>query len=507
MFTFIRLNHLKAFFVLFTASLFIYGCAGSTGTKDSEPFANTLPALSSRIAARFDDTLFANAHWGVLIKSLKTGKVLYERNSIKMFNPASNQKIPSAAAALTVLGGDFTFKTDLCANGIISDTLLDGDLIVFGQGDPTLYNHFFKDPRDLFRQWAGLLRQKGIKIITGNIIGDDNAFDDEPYGMGWTFDDLDAWYSAEIGALQLNENVIDLKIIPPAGISGHVVIEPNLPSSYFQLENFITVSASGVNDVSFSRAFGTNKIILKGNVVAGSKAFTKSPSLFNPTLFYVTVLKEVLQQEGISVRGAAKDCDDLIGWKHTPADFLLIDSHNSPKLRDILKEMMKRSQNLYAETMPRILGFKQSGLGSFAFGRKVVRQTLAKFGIAPDSYAYRDGSGLSRYDYISPAQIVTILTSMKNGPDKDDWINSLPIAGVDGTLKARMKGTKAEGNVRAKTGTISNVRGLSGYVTTADGEDFVFSFIVNGHLKSDADNEKITDSVLAMIAEFDRTVK
>lgn len=485
--------------IIFLTSFLIYGCAGSSSIERKDPFV----LLKQNIKNRFNDSLFAHAHWGVLIKSLKDGKIWYEQNSEKMFMPASNEKIPTAAAALVNLGPDFNFETYLTYDGSIQDSVLNGDLIVFGNGDPTLYNKFFDDPRALFFHWADLLDSMGIKKINGNIIGDDNAFEDYPYGDGWSFDGLDVWYSAEIGALQLNENYVDLEIIPPAEKNDSVKIIPNLPSNYFTILNNLTVvDSTERTHISVSREFGTNKIIVSGKIAAGSRTIERSPSITNSTLFYTTVLKETLESRGIAVEGIPIDCDDINLWNHTPEDFVLIEKHLSPPLKEILKGMMKRSQNLYAETMPRILGLKEENVGSFKMGKKVVEETLESFGIKPKTYAYMDGSGLSRYDYISPKQIVKILTGMRKSKFGNDWIELLPIAGVDGTLKNRMKGTKAEGNVKAKTGTISNVRSLSGYITTKNGEELVFSFIVNGHLLSSKDTEDVTDSVLEMIAEY-----
>ena len=342
----------------------------------------------------------------------------------------------------------------------------------------------------------------GIKSITGNIIGDDNAFDDEQYGYGWSYDNFDAWYSAEIGALQLNENNIDLSIVAPDSVNGTAVIEPNLPSSYYTIKNDLDIVNQGRNRVNVSRAFATNTIVIDGNLAAGTPSFERSPSLSNSTLFYTTVLKETLEKEGIKVKGCPKDCDDIADWYNYSRNKTLLIKHYSYPLKDILKGMMKRSQNLYAETFARVLGWQFGGVGSFRNGKKVVEETLQEFGIAPGSYEYMDGSGLSRYDYISPEEIVKILTAMYSGPAKEVWYDALPIAGVDGTLANRMKGTKAEGNVHAKTGTISNVRALSGYVTTADGEQLVFSFLVNGHTRSSEDTEYVTDSVLKLLAEY-----
>jgi D-alanyl-D-alanine carboxypeptidase/D-alanyl-D-alanine-endopeptidase (penicillin-binding protein 4) len=478
--------------------LLISGCSASR-TEGINRFA----LLKNKIHDRFNDSLFQHAHWGVLIKSLKTGKVWYEQNADKMFMPASNEKILTSSAALIELGPDFQFETYLTYSGNLKDSVLEGDIIVFGNGDPTLYNRFNNNPKDVFIKWAEDLRSLGIKKITGNIIGDDNAFDDNHIGYGWSFDGLDAWYSAEVGALQLNENYVDLKIIPPLTINDSLQIIPNLLSKYYEIKNQIEIIDTGRSRLSVERPFGSNSILLNGYIKAGDQPFEETPSLTNPTLFYVTVLKEVFEEEGIEITAQSVDCDDIENWIHKPQDFNLLSIHKSPPLREILSGLMKRSQNMYAETMVRVLGWKEFGLGSFRNGKKVVEKVLKNnFGIEPGTYAFMDGSGLTRYDYVSPNQIVKIMEGMTKHKYWEVWRNALPIAGVDGTLKNRMKGTSAEGNVRAKTGTISNVRGLSGYVTTADAEQLVFSFLVNGHLLSSKETEDVTDSVLEMIAAF-----
>ncbi len=491
----IKIN--TSFIIFGIFSIIITGCSGSYTIKDN------FTILQNKIQQKFNDSLFQDAHWGVLIKSLKTGKTWYEQNEDKLFMPASNEKIITGASALCTLGPDYNFETYLTYNGEMEDSVLNGDIIVFGNGDPTFYNKFYSDPCEVFNEWADTLISKGIKVIDGNIIGDDNAFDDDPYGNGWSFDGLDVWYSAEVGALQLNEDYVDLEIIPPQTTYDSLIIIPNLSSNYFKIINQTVAGDTGRNDISIERPYGTNNIYVKGYVVIGSHQFEYSPSIHNPTLFYVTVLKEVFEKHGIKVLGNPIDCDDIPNWNHTPEDFNLILLHKSPPLKDILTGMMKRSQNLYAETFARLLGWKEFGLGSFRNGRKVVEQVLAdQFGITPKTYAYMDGSGLSRYDYVSPHQLVKILEGMTHNKYWDVWYDALPIAGVDGTLKNRMKGTLAENNARAKTGTISNVRGLSGYVTTLDGEKLVYSFLVNGHLRTSKETEEITDPVLEMLASY-----
>jgi len=480
--------------------LLISGCSASRTEK-----LNNFAFLKNKIHSRFNDSLFHHAHWGVVIKSLITGEVWYEQNADKMFMPASNEKILTSSAALIELGPDFTFETYLTFNGEVKDSVLDGDIVILGNGDPTLYNRFNNNPKDVFIKWAEDLKKMGIKKITGNIIGDDNAFDDDHLGYGWSFDGLDAWYSAEVGALQLNENNVDLRIIPPLTMNDSLQIIPNLLSRYYKIKNQTEIIDTGRTRISVERLFGSNTIFIKGYVKVGDQPFEETPSLTNPTLFYIVVLKEVFEEEGIEITGEAVDCDVIENWSHEPGDFNLIAIHKSPPLSEILSGLMKRSQNLYAETMVRVLGWKESGLGSFQNGKKVVEKTLKNnFGIEPGTYAFMDGSGLTRYNYISPNQIVKIMEGMTKHKYWEVWRDALPIAGIDGTLRNRMKGTSAEGNVRAKTGTISNVRGLSGYITTADGEQLVFSFLVNGHLLSSKDTEDVTDSVLEMIASFSK---
>jgi len=485
------------FFLIIYISITLWGCSSSKEI----PVAR-LTNLQKQIDSIFNDERFVNAHIGAIIKTMSSNKVLYERNAHKLFMPASNQKILTASAALIKLGADFRFRTILSKSGSIKDSIIDGDVIVFGDGDPTLYSRFYKTPEEAFRNWAKLLKQKGIKTISGNIIGDDNAFDDIAIGNGWSHDGLDVWYSAEVSALQFNENYVDLTIVPPSDNETKCAIIPNVQSSYFNLIDSINISDTKKPFINVTREYGTNDIVISGNVKINSAKIYRSPSITNPTKFYVTVLKEVFEAEEIKVLGKALDCDEIKNWNHKPKDFTPIDTLYSPYLNDILKGMMKRSQNLYAETLVKTLGYNFLGKGTFENGRKIVNEVLTGIGINSDDYAYLDGSGLSRYNYVTPAQIVTILEWMNTSSLSKAWHDLLPVAGVDGTLSGRMKNSKAENNVHAKTGTISNVRGLSGYVTTSAGDDIVFSFLINSHLQSTKATEDITDSILQILAEY-----
>ncbi|TNE68184.1 D-alanyl-D-alanine carboxypeptidase/D-alanyl-D-alanine-endopeptidase [bacterium] len=492
---------LKKSYLLILTALFISACS-----TFNPPYLKNSPRayqpLVKQIHQIFADSAFSDAFWGVQIKSLKTGKTLYQQNENKLFLPASNTKIPTTAATLLELGPHFTFETTLFTTGKIVDSTLIGDLYIKGTGDPTLYEVFYDSTTAVFYEWTQVLREKGIKRIEGNIIGDESAFDTKHLGDGWAFDNFETWYSAEFGPLQLNENYIDIRIVPPMQIDQAIQILPNINSEYVSIHSSLSVADSGFNFVEAHRAYGSNVIELEGSVVVLSDTVTRSPSLPNPGEFYMTVLRETFLRNGFEITGEAQTFNDTLRSESLLKKAIILHRHQSPEGIEILTKLMKRSQNMYAETMPRHLGYLRYGYGSFENGKKVVAENLERMGIAPDSYQYYDGSGLTRYNYFSPKQFVTILEYMYRSPYSKEWLSTFPIAGVDGTLKSRMKNTSAFENVRAKTGTISNVRALSGYVTTKSGEEFVFSFLVNAHLQSSRDTDRITDSVLALIADF-----
>ncbi len=355
------------FIVLATAAgLFSAGCGTASETIHGKAFSSLIDSIDKK----FDDPRFSNAFWGVEIKSLRTGKIWYERNSNKMFMPASNEKLPTAASAFMLLGPDFKFRTDLYASGEVKDSVLNGNIMVVGDGDPTLYTRFYSDPRDVFYAWADSLKKMGIKKITGNIIGDGRAFGDDSLGFGWSYDGLDAWYSAEVSALQLNENYVDIKITPPQYIGGKVIIEPDLPSKFYSIKDDITVLDTGRARLFVRRQCGTNNIIISGTVKAGGRPVMESPSITNPVLFYVTVLREVLMQSGIEVDGEPVNAAQTVDNNSFANNSNLLITHYSAPLKDIIKVMLKRSQNLYAETLARAIGLKESGKGTFSAGKK-----------------------------------------------------------------------------------------------------------------------------------------
>ena len=481
----IRINKIILFSLL---SFLFWGCSTSKYHR--------LDETRKIIDVTFQDSLFSHAHWGVLIESLDSGEIWYEHHADKMFIPASNEKIVTSAAALLTLGPEFKFETKLNYTGEIIDSILIGNLIVQGNGDPTFSTKFYDDPRTLFYCWADTLLELGIAKISGNIIGDDNAFDDNGYGLGWSFDDLNYSYAAETGALQFNNNSIKLQIIPPVNLNNSVKIYPEIKSSYFSILDNTTTSANGKTKLTVDRSFSSNEITISGNVTTGSRAKWRSVSITNPTLYFINIFKEVLSEKGIETEGSSLDCDDIEDWEFDKENAELIAINHSPPLSEILQVMMKESNNLYAETVVKTMGWQENGMGSFKNGQIAVDSVLAAWGIEPGTYAYRDGSGLSRYNLISPRQIIQILKKMKSDENWSLWKDLFPIAGVDGTMQYRMIGTPGEGNVRAKTGTMSNVRCLSGYLTTSEGEEIVFSFLINGHLRKSKEIDNVIDHIL-----------
>jgi len=454
----------------------------------------------------FADPAFGNAHWGVMVQSLETGEVFYRQNVDKLFMPASNNKLITAAVSLARLGADHRFTTRVAATGpILENGTLEGDLVVVGGGDPAISERFYDDdPTAAFRDWADSLKARGITRISGDVIGDDDLFDDVHVGPGWAWDYLDSYYAAEIGALLYNEGAVTYRIAPGDSVGAPASIESLPPTNYLNLDIDVTTTADSIGVfVRSDRSPFSNDARLWGEIWINGDTVTRYIAPHDPTLYFVTVLTEVLEAEGIEVGGGPADLDDL-------AEEIDVGSleplfvHYSPTLAEIIEPFLKRSQNQIGEMLMRYLGAVTSGTGSLRTAREAVEETLTGWGLTPKSYIYVDGSGLSRYNYVSPDALVRLLRVMARRPEFDVFYESLPIAGVDGTLRGRMRGTRAEGNAHAKTGSIANSRALSGYVTTLDGELVIFSMIANNFDVSSRAAEYLQDLAIERLANFSR---
>jgi D-alanyl-D-alanine carboxypeptidase/D-alanyl-D-alanine-endopeptidase (penicillin-binding protein 4) len=443
------------------------------------------------------------ALWGVEVRSLDSGRILYELNSRKLMMPASNMKILTLATAAETLGWDFRFATTVETAAPIESGVLAGDLIVRGGGDPTINS---RDGRAaaLFDAWARDLKDAGIARIDGNIVGDDNAFDAERLGAGWAWDYLQYGYAAPVGALEMDENIATLTVRPGAQPGDPVFVDLT-PGSGLKLFNRATTgAATSAITIDYNRRLDDPTLEVTGSLSLDSPPITREVAVVNPTVYFAEAVKDGLVARGIEVTGRAIDADDILNAPPPDSRRLLIRSE-SPPLREIATVLMKVSQNLYAETLLKAVGASTGGLGTTEGGRVVSRALFTSWGIPESSYVQMDGSGLSRYDYVTPDMLVTLLSRLYADPrHREAFMATLPIAGHDGTVSSRMKKTRAEGNATAKTGSISNVRSLSGYVRTRDGETLAFAILANNFTQPPATVNWIADLAVETLANFRR---
>ncbi len=441
------------------------------------------PTLRNELDAIFNDPEFFDAQWGVMIQSLKTGDYIYLRNENKNFMPASNMKLFTTAIALIKLSPTFRFCTPVYYRGEITpDGVLNGDIIVKGSGDPTISGRYHNgDITRVFKTWVDSLKLRGIQTIRGDIIGDDDYFDEEIMGEGWAWDDQSDWYAAQISALSFNDNCMDISLSPGDSVGALARIDLQPTFKYVEIDNrVVTVGEGYQTGIIFNRNMGTNRVQITGSISIHSKQINDLFSVENPTLYAASVLKETFENAGITVTGSAKDKDNLTEYHYTENDSLRIAKYYSPPLSEIVHTINKVSQNLYSELLLRALGAQFKKRGNSKTGILVIKEYLSTIGINPDRFDMVDGSGLSRLNLITPKQITTLLSHMRRHPLSDSFYNSLPIAGIDGSLKNRMIHSEAKGRVRAKTGYLGNVVSLSGYVQSID-DELVFSIIGNNY--------------------------
>jgi len=475
--------------------------------KDSLPrFGySSLSELNVQLDDIFNDPNFDNAEWGVVIQSLETGEYFYKRNEDKLLMPASNLKLFTTAAGLLILGTEYKFKTNIYSRGEIDGSILRGDLIVQGRGDPTISGRFYNDDMfKIFNDWADSLLEYDIDEIDGNIIGDDNAFDELGLGEGWSWDYESYWYSAQSGAISFNDNCIDVSVkVNKKTLQPLISIAPE--TNYVVILNKVNVvSGDSATNIDVFRERGTNVITVFGNINMKDSIKT-FVTVNNPTQYAMVALYGVLDKRGIKVSGYPIDIDDTSG----PIDYHKLNklfTHQSVELKEVIKIINKNSQNFYAEQLLKTIGLEKENYGSAKNGIKACVQVFEDMGINSERMLMVDGSGLSRLNLVTPHQIVILLNHMYKSKEFIPFYNSLPIAGVDGTLGNRMKNIRLENNLRGKTGYIGAVRSLSGYIFTGDGELLSFSMIANNFnvpLKL-ADN--LQDLVCLRLANFKRKI-
>jgi D-alanyl-D-alanine carboxypeptidase/D-alanyl-D-alanine-endopeptidase (penicillin-binding protein 4) len=476
----------------------------SLNEKKTIPVLNPLNELRDQLDDLFNDSNFSNAFWGVMIKSLRTGEVIYKRNADKLLVPASNMKLFTSSAALLLLGSDYQYETKIFLNGEIQKGVLLGDVVVQGSGDPTISRRFFTGlDTKIFEDWADTLKAKGVWVVYGDLLGDDSYFDNIGLGKGWSLDYESSWFAAPSGALSFNDN--SLEVIIEATEENHPAnISINPDTKYVSLFSKVTTTDEySESSVDVKRIRGTNQLSITGNIRKNSNPIIEHISISDPTMYFLTVLREVLERKGIAVKGKVGTLDSS-EKNIDPDDLIPIYTHKSIPLKYILQELNKNSNNFYAEQILKTIGLEIYNFGTVDNGVKACKELFNTMGINPDNIVMADGSGLSRLDLVTPRYIVNLLTYMSKSDEFQSFYDSLPIAGVDGTLIDRMKKTPAENNVHAKAGYNNNVSSLSGYLKTISGEPLVFSMIVNNYLAPQALVNYIQDNVCHRLVNFNR---
>ena len=460
--------------------------------------------LRQDLSAIFGASLLSHAQWAVDVRSVDRGERLFSLNPDKLMMPASNMKVLTLAAAAETLGWDTRMTTTLAATGVVDGGILRGNLIVTGGGDPTINS---RDNRAdaVFSDWADALRRAGITAVEGQVIGDDQAFDDEGLGDGWAWDYLQYGYAAPVGALQYNENAAELTVSPSAQ-AGEPAMAVLQAGSGLRVHNLAVTGPPGsAATIAYRRRLDAPVLEVTGSVAADATPERRTVAVVNPTIFFAESLRHALIARGIPVAGAAADLDDVAAGLDWEAGRRIIATSESPPVRAIATVMMKVSHNLYAETLLKAAGRTAGGLATTAAGRHAAAAALARLGVAGDSYVMVDGSGLSRYNYVTAAALTTVLQRMYANPThREPLLAALPVAGTDGTLERRMRRTPAEGNARAKTGSIANVRTLCGFVRTRDGELLVFAMLANHFATPGATVNWIQDLAVEVLAGFRR---
>ena len=450
-----------------------------------------------------------NAYWGIEVQSLKNGEILYSHHSKKNMIPASNLKIFTTVFALDKLGPDFQYTTQVYLHGRYeNDSTFLGDVIIRGMGDPTISGRFFENKvTKVLDGWTDSLIAKKIKIIHGRVIGDDNFFGDEALGKHWEWDEESYWYSAQVSGLSFNDNCVNWYVSPTqTGQKAKIQLAPG--TNYITIQNDITTVAnsSESEEIEFTRERSSNFVRATGKIAVNSDVQVGYVTVENPTLYTATVMKELLQRRGIEVDSESADIDNLKSYAYHDSDSTVtrIATYQSPKLEDILKIVNKRSQNFFAEQLLRTVAAIIDSDGTAATALKSEKEFLKSIGINTDKMYIMDGSGYSRTNLVTPESIVAVLKFIRQHKYWNVFYESLPKAGVERTLNHRMQNTPAEGNVRAKTGTIDNVSTISGFVRTADGEELVFSIMCNNFNVDNLEVQRIQDSILVKLASFSR---
>ena len=462
----------------------------------------TDPALTAAIDAILADPRFEGSMVGVSVRDAETGESLYEHENDQRMNPASNMKLFTSAAAMDALGPDYRFTTDLLATAAVKGGAVRSDLYLRGGGDPVM---LAEDYRDL----ASQLRQAGVREIKGDLVADDSYFDDVPLGTSWSWDDEPYYYSAVTSALTVAPNTdydsgTAIVETTPGAVGSAPKVELVPATSAVKIVNRATTGAAGSsNTLSVEREHASDRVIVSGSIPANASTNQEWVTVPDPTTYASDVLARALKAEGIRLGGRVEEGS-------TPDGATVLATHESMTLSELLVPFMKLSNNMHAEALVKTMGQQASGVGSWPAGLAVVRAYAQEHGVDTSVLRMSDGSGLTRFDLLTSDAIADLLVAVRDEPWFQAWYDALPIAGnperfVGGTLRSRMRDTPAANNLHGKTGSLTSVTALSGYVTNADGRALVFSMISNNYLASPRSQEDKLGVTLASWSESDST--
>ncbi|MEK4026503.1 D-alanyl-D-alanine carboxypeptidase/D-alanyl-D-alanine endopeptidase [Sporosarcina sp. FSL W7-1283] len=415
----------------------------------------------------------------IVVREADSNKIVYQYRADQGVTPASNVKVLTATTALEVLGEDYTFQTDVLASGPVKNGVLNGQLYLRGTGDPTLME------RDL-QQLAKEVRQSGIKSITGNIVADDTWFDTKRLSPGIYKSDETHYYAAQISALTLSPNedydagttIVQAKPTKN-GKPAAVTLTPH--TNIVKVVNRTrTVPKGKPNTVTMARQYGTNTIIVSGNIPVNSSGKRQWVTVSNPSAYTADVFKRALAKQGISFSKTTK-----VSRSKTPANAQLLATKKSMSLYYLMMPFMKLSNNAHAEILAKSMGRAVYNEGSWDAGLRVMRETVQKDGISLKGIYLEDASGMSHKNKIPSEKISEVLFEAQTKPWYPTFERSLPVAGINdrmlgGTLRNRLTSPLVKGKVLAKTGSLNHTDALSGYVKTKSGEELIFSILTEG---------------------------
>lgn len=463
------------------------------------PVQPSPPAPASTLKADLDrilsDPRLNPDHTGLVVRDPTSHQVVYSRNGDRPETPASNVKLLTSAAAMDVLGPEHRFRTDVLASGQRQGPVLHGDLHLRGTGDPTTL------PAD-YDRLAAQVAASGVRQVQGRLLTDDTYFDAQRHAKGWSPDDETSYYGAPVSALtaapdtDYDPGSVIVRVSPgEAGQPARAELAPQ--TGAVQVVNEATTGAAGSpSSLSVQREPNSPRIVVRGAVPAGTAPANEYVSVPDATAYAGDLFARSLAAHDVSVGPVAP--------APTPQGARQLATHQSMTLREMLVPFLKLSNNGHAEALTKAMGRAERGQGSWEAGTAVIEQRVRAYGVDPATLSLTDGSGLSRLDSVPPEQFGRLLDAARQRPWFRSWYDALPIAGepdrmVGGTLNDRMAGTAAQGNVHAKTGSMTGVTSISGYATGADGRQLVFSSLFNGF--SSEPPQDLEDAVAVRLAQ------